>query len=925
MLSIHVIGKQTPIIEKTWMQQAIHNNVPVHFISAISELTKTEYTNFNLIIPSHSYPNIKNLVQFMKNIPETPCVIGGHPLQKNGFNYLDQDAGLILNKVTFEGLISHIDSLADDSYSMQIAILLNQTFPNIPLMVREGFFKCNYNGMRPSEHMMAEVNCQHCNQIYNNVTIHCVSNMSDKDMEDYYKITEHERKNENITLAISFMIKNEELKVKETLDLYKNHKIFPEIYILDTGSTDKTLEKVVEWMKENPDTKVFIYEKEFVDFSFNRNYILDIIYEKSPCDFILCIDCNDELKGEDLLVNYLTRIQRFNTYYIKQVWKANGADPISFNNIRIVRNNGSCHWKYRVHEVLVDESNILNKHVRLLLPDDVYLYQFRETEYELEKSARYRRDLNYFLEDYAINPKDTRICYYLAQTYFFIQDYENCIIYSKKRIELANPEKKDEETYQSIFRIAKCHLLLKHDKEKIRKWCWRAWDYMKDIEPLMYIANLYEETDLKTSLYLYQLACDTEKPSFMLPLRNELYNFERFNKTAECFYKVGKYQEAYNFYSKILLQTNVSKEQKETIKNFLQFFYPSYNTSTTKPVVAIYGGMFYDRFWNGKLFAEGMPLGGSESMVIKLAELLSKQFSVYVFCNTNENIHYKGVTYVKMGHYAEFVKINKVKHLIVSRDCTKTIYGGNIENTHLWLHDVIQIGDLNDEHKNLKSIIVLTDYHRKYYENYLKLVKKDFLIPKIRIVPNIVEISDSLFKNKPHNLRFVYSSCPTRGLEKVLADWEGIVEKYPNAELCIFSDFNNDYVRGKMNVENTLQKINSLKNVKNIGRLGEKQFLEECKKCNFWYYPTNFTETFCITAVQMLNLGVIPIYNPIGALPNVIEDAGVKLDSTNTVFSVLEKLVSDKKGKGRLIDLGFEISKKYSGSNILKLWTKLLE
>jgi hypothetical protein len=895
------------ILDKTVGTNAKEYNIPLIYVRRredVAHVIQSIQTPFTFFAPHTTYIHVQNVVQTLLKDTSNIQVIGAHPNVTDGMNIIDFDCGYV-----FKTILGHEFSYKSNE-TFEKDFVMHICKNNVTVRVQGGLNKMNYECSYRKTHV-----CDTCllNFKQNNI-VFTFGNMSPSEMETYYLI----QTKGYVQIAVAFMIKDEELKVKSTLDVYANHKNFPEIYILDTGSTDKTIEKVEEWMREHPNTHVEIYHKEFVDFSFNRNYILDIIYKQSKCEYILSIDCNDELKNEELLMKYLYVYVRYPTFFMNQSWKAGSADPISFNTIRLIKNNKKYHWKYRVHEVLVNETDDDNP-FRVILPDEIKLFQFREEEYEREKSARFKRDLTFFLEDYEKYPKDTRIVFYLAQTYFFNNDYENCIIYSKKRIELAHPTIRDEETYQSIFRIAKCHILLKHEEKHIKKWLWRAWDYMKDIEPLLYLAQLYEKDDVNTALHLYLLACETEKPMLMLPIRHDLYSFERYNKTAEMYYKKGNYTKAYEYYSKILTQ-KCGEEYIKRVDLFTSNFYPSHKTPS-KPVLAIYGGFFYDRFWNGKMYFENkITLGGSESMVIRLAHLFAKEYQVFVFCNTEEATTYNGVTYLKLEHYNDFMNINKVKHLVLSRDGEKT--HKNAENIHLWLHDLTHISTISDSYK---TIIVLSEFHKQYYSNILQQLGKTNLIPLIKIVPNMVQIQSVLDKSKPYEMRFIYSSCPTRGLEKVLSEFERIRKEYPVAELYIYSDFNNDYVKKRMNVETVLEKIRNMEGVHNIGRLPESEFLKECKKANYWYYPTEWLETFCITAVQMINNAVIPIYNPVGSLPDVLEQAGVRCTKDGDILQILQMLKGNKKVRNALLEKGFEQSKKFGIEPVKKLWNKILE
>ena len=56
-----------------------------------------------------------------------------------------------------------------------------------------------------------------------------------------------------------------------------------------------------------------------------------------------------------------------------------------------------------------------------------------------------------------------------------------------------------------------------------------------------------------------------------------------------------------------------------------------------------------------------------------------------------------------------------------------------------------------------------------------------------------------------------------------------------------------------------------------LGSLGRQALYQQMSKAKYWYYPTDYEETFCITALEMLAHGVIPIINdPIAGLKETL-------------------------------------------------------
>jgi glycosyltransferase involved in cell wall biosynthesis len=70
--------------------------------------------------------------------------------------------------------------------------------------------------------------------------------------------------------------------------------------------------------------------------------------------------------------------------------------------------------------------------------------------------------------------------------------------------------------------------------------------------------------------------------------------------------------------------------------------------------------------------------------------------------------------------------------------------------------------------------------------------------------------------------------------------------------------------------------VNS-KNVVQHGRVNQKELAQEFQRSSLWLYPTYFTETYCITAVEAQLAGAIPITNHLAGLGETVK-SGVIID-----------------------------------------------
>ena len=99
-------------------------------------------------------------------------------------------------------------------------------------------------------------------------------------------------------------------------------------------------------------------------------------------------------------------------------------------------------------------------------------------------------------------------------------------------------------------------------------------------------------------------------------------------------------------------------------------------------------------------------------------------------------------------------------------------------------------------------------------------------------------------------------------MQKVLNEWNHITKKLPNAELNISTpEYGLEYFN-----KHFLSQIESIESIKFHGSLPLEKLYEKMSECEYWYYPTDYEETFCITALEMLGHGVKPIVNEIAGL-----------------------------------------------------------
>lgn len=724
------------------------------------------------------------------------------------------------------------------------------------------------------------------------------------------------------------MVKDEAKNIRKTI-LSLWNKI-DGLVILDTGSTDDTI-SIIQTICEEIYLPLYLFEEPFVDFSTSRNKMLDFAQEQTSADYILCMDANDELRENDLR-GYLSNLENnYNSFLLNLEWKDQDK-MCQHKSIRMVKNNGKYRYKYPVHECLCPaRDEVENNHE---IPEDVLtLYQNRDDD-DPEKRNRYGKDVEILLREYNEHPTDTRIVYYLAQSYYFNNQYTDAIVYYKKRLELADI-RKNEETLQSYIHIGRCFVYGNNNWEEAMGWFWRAHCYGAfTIDPIIYIAEqfLAEKRSLE-AYHLINMVINAEFPNTLkLNVDPISYHFTRHYLMALASYDISKYNEAVTNASVAIkyLQANptypnaekLAADMNNIIKHTGTKYLNKYTRRSTKHTILLFAGWEYKK-WNGLSLRNGAGLGGSETSAVLLAELLvrTEDYHVIICCDTEECIYLNGVEYIRIDDFEPFLSQYIVDTLIVQRFITAIRDYLNIGKIIIWLQDQDPAGGaFAADNPKLKAVVPLTNFHKDYLATMTPEAYQYLLQP----IGNAIlteRFNATVTKEK---LRFIYSSCPSRGLSRTLKIFNKIKEKYPIAQLHIFSNFNNDYVRKKADVPTLLAEVDSSNGVHNRGRVSQDQLAREMQLSEYWLYPTHFEETYCITGLEVQCAGCICIYTAVGSLPEVIGNRGICIKTDEEALKAIDEFENNPKKKVKYRKRGIAWAKKQTYQNRVKDWIKLL-
>jgi len=230
------------------------------------------------------------------------------------------------------------------------------------------------------------------------------------------------------TLSVCIIAKNEEKFLKDCLLSIKN--IANEIILVDTGSTDKTIEIAKQF-----GCKVFNFQWQN-DFSKARNFAL----EKANCNWILSIDADERLLNPDVLISSLKNANK-NTggILIKVTSEATRKDGkfdiYSANLLRLFRSHPKIRFYGIIHEQIVEPIQALNFKIENSEIEFLHLGYSHNLEQMEQKQLRNLELLNLAIQN---NENDINSYFQRAKTYLSLKELNLAELDIAKAIELAN-------------------------------------------------------------------------------------------------------------------------------------------------------------------------------------------------------------------------------------------------------------------------------------------------------------------------------------------------------------------------------------------------------------------------------------------------------------------------------------------------------
>lgn len=398
-------------------------------------------------------------------------------------------------------------------------------------------------------------------------------------------------------LSIVMMIKNEERYLDMTLKSLNPlmNNIKSELIILDTGSTDRSVEIAQKY------TDKVYFAKWNDNFAQMRN--ISIGYAKG--EWILILDADEELVNYENLINFFKNglHKKYNSASI-ELTNLMSEDKKLFNKASIVRlfkKDRDFRYEGAIHEQPIHKEPIFKDVANF----NHYGYMYKNEEVKQRKLSRNEKIL---LSELKTNPNNPYIYYQLAMNYSAFGEKKEALSYMEKSYKMYNKlgtiysyvSSGLAKLYLELDKYEECEKLckeyIKNDDKNIDMYCYIAisQNTLENYEESLYNYKRYlyliENYEISTQANDLYSICDTIsfRENAKIDILNIYYNLGMYEKViAESnsidleqlkqiyyvlimsLYKLEREDELFNIYEKISLSQVEKNTFQENIEDII--------------------------------------------------------------------------------------------------------------------------------------------------------------------------------------------------------------------------------------------------------------------------------------------------------------------------------------------------------------------
>lgn len=385
-------------------------------------------------------------------------------------------------------------------------------------------------------------------------------------------------------ISAAMIVKNEENMLAECIESYR--EAVDEIVIVDTGSTDKTVEIAKEYR-----VKLF-HHKWKDDFSEARNFSIN----KVTGDWVMIIDADERLAREDIPK---VRAAKWQEKYDAVCFAVFSTLPGHLGDA-----NFGKHYSARLFKKRPDIYYYGIVHNLLNVPDNVAVSDIKlyHLGYDLDRGKmqqKFERSIKLLLKQVEELPDDPFVQMNAAQMFLSRNYTKEAEKFAKECIRLLEPDPKDQEhlLLMGLYQLSLIYLR-RREFNKCEEFCLKAFERKEDyIDPMLSLGMCYfhtQEYDKAIDIlkkFLYHRMEQLKKEEFNLLILNklgsdyeanyllgEIYRIKKNNENAkEHYYKALEsnnfFWNIHNSLGKIYLEEHDYSAAAEAFENAVKYGY----------------------------------------------------------------------------------------------------------------------------------------------------------------------------------------------------------------------------------------------------------------------------------------------------------------------------------------------------------------
>lgn len=350
-------------------------------------------------------------------------------------------------------------------------------------------------------------------------------------------------------ICLNMIVKNESKIITRCLASVK--PIIDYWVIVDTGSSDGTQKIIQEFLKDIPGE---LHEREWKNFAYNRNQVLDL--SKGKAEYILLMDADEILEFSSEFNNFPLQMDSYSCI----IHDAGS----QYDRTLLIKENLGWRWHGVLHEYVSSEQAKTTGRLNGVK---------KNSNREGARSAdplKYQKDIQILEAALKEDPHNSRYVFYLSQSYRDAGDYASSLKCYEKRIQMGEW---DQEIFYSKLQVAHLQEVLKTSPEIFVKSYYDAYHYRPfRAEPLYYLAKYYRsKNDFASAYLLTSIGMTIPFPKDILFIDKWIYDYDMQLECSINAYWIGKYEECQRLSLRLLDIPDLPQNVREAVENNLRF------------------------------------------------------------------------------------------------------------------------------------------------------------------------------------------------------------------------------------------------------------------------------------------------------------------------------------------------------------------